>query len=224
MKYNPEIHHRPFDRAQGRRSIRLRGYDYSRAGAYFITLCAQNREHVFGEIVDGKMILNDAGRVVAESWQWLANQYDYVDLDEWVIMPNHMHGIVLLIDDENGGGGSGRGGSGRGSSRTAPTMPMAKRKPIGGLVGAFKTVSTKRINQMHGTPGVKIWQRNYYEHIIRNENELNRIRQYIINNPARWATDHENPNFSGWGGSRTAPTGTTVTGRNNFRPNENKPE
>ena len=160
-----------------RRSIRLKGYDYSKAGAYFVTICTRNRQCLFGDIADGKMVLNDVGQMVCKAWEWLATQYDYVELYEWVIMPNHMHGIIVIAD-------------GRGGSRTAPT---GNRKPVGRLVGAFKTVSTKRINRLHGTPGAKLWQRNYYERIIRNDAELNRIREYIAGNPRRWDMDRENP-------------------------------
>ncbi|MBI4773839.1 MAG: transposase [Deltaproteobacteria bacterium] len=162
-----------------RRSIRLHGYDYSRAGVYFVTICAWNRECLFGDAVDGKMILNDFGQKVAESWEWLATRHGYVKLDEYTIMPNHLHGIIVITDVVEGG------------SRTAPTE---KHKPIGRLVGAFKTMSSKGINHLRNTPGLKIWQRNYYEHIIRNDDELNRIREYIANNPAQWETDRENPN------------------------------
>jgi REP element-mobilizing transposase RayT len=170
MRKSPAKYHR--------RSIRLPGYDYTHEGIYFVTICTQNRECLFGDIIDGKIKLNDTGHVVTETWKWLAIQYDYVELDEWVVMPNHIHAIIVITDR-------------RGGSRTAPT---AKRKPIGRLIGAFKTVSTKRINQMYGSPGAKLWQRNYYEHIIRNDNELHHIRQYIIDNPLRWELDQENPN------------------------------
>ncbi len=180
LRDTPQRHHR--------RSIRLRGYDYSQSGAYFVTVCTQNRKCLFGDIADGQMVLNDAGGIVAHTWRWLATQYDYVELDEWGIMPNHMHGIIVITDVCRGG------------SRTAPT---GKRKPIGRLVGAFKTVSTNRINEMRGMPGGKLWQRNYYEHIIRNDDELNRIREYIANNPIRWEMDRENPMV---GDSRIPPT------------------
>ena len=174
---------------KNRRSIRLRGYDYSKAGAYFVTICTQNRVCLFGDIVDGKMVLNEYGKIIADSWQWLATQYDHVELDEWVIMPNHMHGIIVIVDDRTGGTGGTGGSRCTGGSRTAPTL----RKPIGRLIGAFKTVSTKHINQIRNTPGTNLWQRNYYEHIVRNENELNRIRQYIIDNPVKWKTDRNYP-------------------------------
>jgi len=160
-----------------RRSIRLQGFDYSRPGTYFVTLCSQNRECLFGNIVDGEMRLNDMGRMVADTWEWLAEQYDHVTLDEWVIMPNHVHGLIVLTDDCRGG------------SRTAPT---GKRKPVGRLIGAFKTVSTKRINELRQTPGDKLWQRNFWEHIVRDESEWHRIREYIQDNPAQWKQDQLN--------------------------------
>jgi REP element-mobilizing transposase RayT len=178
MKYDPEIHHR--------RSIRLQGYDYSQDGTYFVTLCTHNRENLLGEIKNGEMILNEYGKIIAESWEWLGVQYDYVELDAWVIMPNHMHGIIVI--NQNGGG------SGRGGSRTAPTRtaPPVKTKSLGRLIGAFKTVSTKRINQIRKTPGAIVWQRNYWDHIIRDEKSLRNIRNYIINNPLQWEEDENN--------------------------------
>jgi len=165
-----------------RRSIRLQGCDYSQEGAYFITICARDKACVFGKLVDGQMLPNDAGQIVAEAWQWLAAQYGHVELDEWVVMPNHLHGIIVISYADC-----------RGGSRTAPTGTTMKRKPLGQLIGAFKTVSTKRINDLRSTPGVGLWQRNYYEHIIRNEESLNRIRQYNANNPLQWELDRENP-------------------------------
>jgi len=175
MDYDPSKHHR--------RSIRLKGYDYTQAGAYFVTIVTQNRICLFGDIVEGEVRLSALGQIVAESWQWLAMRYEYVDLDECIIMPNHLHGIIVISDD------------GRSGSPTAPTA--GKRKPIGRLIGALKTVSTKAINEQRGTPGASVWQRNYYEHVIRNEDSLNRIREYIITNPLRWHLDRENRNAAG---------------------------
>lgn len=160
-----------------RRSLRLQGYDYSQAGAYFVTLCTQDRVRLLGDVVDDEMRLNAVGAVIAESWVWLAAQYDYVDLDEWVVMPNHLHGIIVITD------------TGRGGSRTAPE---GHRKPLGRLVGAFKTGSAKRVNLLRGTPGGPLWQRNYYEHIIRDDRSLNRIREYIARNPENWGRDRGN--------------------------------
>ena len=117
-----------------------------------------------------------------------------------MIMPNHLHGIIVIADVV-------KGGSRPGFAALCPgtTAPTEKRKPIGRLVGAFKTVSTKRINHPRNTPGLKIWQRNYYEHIIRNDDELNRIREYIANNPAQWEMDRENPNVGVGAGFKPAP-------------------
>ncbi len=195
MKYDPEKHHRG--------SIRLKGYDYSKVGAYFVTICVYNRERLLGSVIGGEMETNEAGHLAAECWEWLAEHYTYVELDEWIIMPNHLHGIVLIranndrssLPNDGRGGlpNDGRGGlpnDGRGGSRTAPT---AKAKPLGRIIGAFKTVSSKYINKCRGTPGESIWQRNYYEHIVRNESELNRIREYIAGNPRQWEWDRENP-------------------------------
>ena len=165
MTYDPAKHHR--------RSIRLRGYDYRQAGAYFVTLVCKNRELLFQD---------DRFRAIVEdAWRWLAEQHQFVDLDEHVVMPNHLHGIIGIRHARRGG------------SRTAPTVSASGHKPLGRLIGSFKTVSTKRINAIRRTPGVPVWQRNYYEHVFRSEEELNHVRQYVIDNPLHWDEDPENP-------------------------------
>ena len=169
MKYNANTHHR--------RSIRLKDYDYSQAGMYFVTIGTHNKECILGEVLDGKIRLSEYGQITANSWLWLSQQYLYIDLDEWIIMPNHLHGIIVINTECRGG------------SRTAPT----NRKPLGRLIGAFKTVSSKHINLIRNIPGAPVWQRNYYEHIIRNEKELNQIREYVLNNPLQWELDNEHP-------------------------------
>ncbi|MEA2015034.1 MAG: transposase [Thermodesulfobacteriota bacterium] len=179
MTYNPDIHNR--------RSIRLKGYDYSQAGAYFVSICTQNRECLFGKITDGQMVLNDAGKIVADEWIKTGAIRNNVALDEWVVMPNHFLGI-LVVDDR------------RGTARRAPTIeqfgqPVSNSIPT--IIRSFKSAVTKRINEIRKTPGKKLWQRNYYEHIIRDENELNRIREYIVNNPMKWGLDRENPDVVG---------------------------
>jgi REP element-mobilizing transposase RayT len=190
MKYDPNIHHR--------RSIRLPGYDYSQSGAYFVTICVYQRQCLFGEIIDGRMVLNQYGAIVAETYRWLCQRYPYLYADEWVVMPNHFHAIMVINDQTC-----------RGGSRTAPTTPNApttnlrnpttKRKPLGRLIGAFKTVSTKKINILREMPATPLWQRNYYEHIIRNPDAMDKIRQYIINNPVSWQIDQLHPdNPSKW--------------------------
>jgi REP element-mobilizing transposase RayT len=165
-----------------RRSIRLPGFDYASPGAYFVTVCSLQRRPLFGEVVNDQVRLSPLGAIAVESWQWLSAQYPYVALDEWILMPNHLHAILILREDITG--------ARRGGSRAAPTT--SRRKPLGELMGAFKTVSTKRINVLRGTPGEPVWQRGYYEHVIRGEAELKRARNYIVSNPIRWAMDREN--------------------------------
>ena len=146
-RFDPQI---PFDGAQGkhhRHSIRLKGFDYSRAGAYFVTIVTRQRECLFGEIANGEMKLNNYGSIVAKTWKWLEDQYSYIELLHGVVMPNHFHGLLMIHEN------------GRGGSRSAPTV--AKRKPLGQLVGAFKTVSTKQINLLRHAEGTVVWQRNY---------------------------------------------------------------
>lgn len=174
MTYNRDIHHR--------RSIRLDGYDYTQAGAYFITICTYEREYLFGDIVEGYMQLNDLGSIVADEWVKTAEIRQEIGLDAWVIMPNHLHGVVVI--------------NGRGTARRAPTTEQFG-KPVAGsiptIIRSFKSAATKRINEFRHTPGVPVWQRNYYEHIIRDETALARIREYIANNSQQWALDRENP-------------------------------
>ena len=177
---------------RNRKLIRLQGFDYSQPGLYFVTIVVKERQTLLGEIVGEEMEPNNLGRMVANTWEWLGDQYPHVELDEYVVMPNHIHGIIVIRNSGNGAIASHR----RGASRSAPTKPQVqdnKRKPLGRLVGAFKTVSTKNVNLHLGTTGRTLWQRNYYEHVIRSEESLMKIRQYIRDNPAKWAFDRENP-------------------------------
>ena len=193
MKYDPEIHHR--------RSIRLRGYDYSQAGAYFVTICTQGRECFFGDIVEGEMRLNDAGRVVADEWIKSAEIRREIELDDWGVMPNHFHGILVIAGRDTVFGG-------RGDRPVAPTGPQPRS--IGAVMAGFKSAVTKRINERRKTPGEKLWQRNYWEHVIRNESELNRIREYIHNNPSQWEMDKLNPQHPAWNGKGDRPVAPTA--------------
>ena len=181
------------NRVLQRRSIRLRGYDYSQAGAYFITICTQGRVCVLGEVVDGRMRLNELGKLTARVWKELPQHYAHVRLDAWVVMPNHVHGIVTL--DDVGAG-----------LKPAPTSDGEMvRHGIPEIVRGFKTFSARRINAVRGTVGTQFWQRNYFEHIIRDESGLDRIRRYIDENPLRWHKDPENPEVGA--GLKPAPTG-----------------
>jgi len=163
-------------RLSRRESLRLKDYDYSKSGAYFVTICVRKHECLLGSVVDGEMRLNDYGNIAAEGWQWLAGTYPQLDLDEWRIMPNHLHGIIILKTESQ-----------------SPPRHVIKSKPLGRLMGAFKTVSTKKINLLRQMEGLPFWQRSFYEHVIRNEGSLNRISEYIRTNPQRWELDRENP-------------------------------
>lgn len=195
-----------------RRSIRLKGYDYTQPGAYFVTVVTQDRVCLFGEIVDGRMRLNSPGKIVYEEWFRTARLRPYVELrpDEFIVMPNHIHGIIRIvdiIDDDNVVGARRRPVGARrrpvgARRRRAPTTTSGTTleqfgRPVPGsiptIIRAFKSATTRRINEWRGTPGARVWQRNYWEHIVRNEKALERIRRYIMTNPARWQMDRENP-------------------------------
>lgn len=180
MAYNPEIHHR--------RSIRLRDYDYSVAGAYFVTICAFQRECLFGEVVDGEMRLNDAGLVVVNGWQSIPRHFPHATLDEFVVMPNHVHGVVFV---NNTVGAQFIAPN----DQCTPIMQgaMNRAPTLGAIVRAFKARCTHGINQICDNPGVLVWQRNYFERVIRDERELAAIRQYIVANPTKWIEDENHP-------------------------------
>ena len=183
-----------------RSSIRLQGYDYTRQGAYFVTICTRNRACLLGDIVEGRMHLSEAGRLAQVAWEDLPHHYPHVQIDVWVIMPNHMHGIVILTkaqatDDDMRVGADPKTDVGAISKINvgAGLKPAPTCHGLSEIVRAFKTFSARRINALHNTVGTPFWQRNYYEHIIRNQSALDRIRQYIVDNPARWREDPENP-------------------------------
>lgn len=232
-----------------RRSIRLKGYDYSAPGAYFITVCTHQRQCLFGQVVAGQMELNATGLWVQACWQRLPHQFSGLTLDVFVFMPNHMHGILWLGDTPCGDGGDicdggdtpcGDGDHGGGAdicdggdaprkgeafghqvlkqpkvfqpnasplpTRTvtpispatrmiAPTHPIGTTPgSIAAIIQNFKSISTRRINQLQWSAGRTIWQRNYYEHIIRDERALQNIQNYILNNPLAWEKDQLHPN------------------------------
>lgn len=180
MRYDPDKHHR--------RSIRLKGYDYSRPGAYFITICTQQRECLFGEVVDHAMQHNDAGRMVERWWGELTKKFPSAVLDTSVVMPNHLHGILFLKSVTQTSGETI--GAGEKPSRGSPTL--------GTVLDWLKTMTTNeyirgvRHLAWKSFPG-RLWQRDYHDYVIRSEEELESIREYIQQNPARWAWDTENP-------------------------------
>lgn len=192
MTYNPEIHHR--------HSIRLKDFDYSRVGAYFITICAWQRECLFGEIVNGVMMHNDMGGIVLEEWQRTGEIRENIILDECMVMPNHFHGIIFITDNV-GATPTARpaviGNDAECCQANPQILTPHQNGPVAGSIGAmlaqFKAMVTKRINVIRNNPGCPAWQRNYYERIIRNDYELCCDREYIINNPIKWELDNENP-------------------------------
>nr|WP_315862938.1 transposase [Thermosynechococcus sp. NK55a] len=301
MPYDPERHHR--------RSIRLKGYDYTQPGAYFITICTHDRACLFGEVVEGQMRLNEAGHIAQQCWTDIPNHFPHIQLDEFIIMPNHVHGILVIVHHVHHVGARhavpphgmpphgmpphgmpphgmpphgmpphgmpphgmpphgmpphgmpphgmpphgmpphgmpphgmpphgmpphgmpphgmpphgmpphgmpphgmpphGMPPHGM-PPHGMPPPPMASPnptveqfgKPVHGslptIVRSFKSATTRHINILRGTPGAPVWQRNYYEHIIRNEDALHRIRQYIATNPLRWHLDRENADRTG---------------------------
>jgi putative transposase len=175
-----------YDKHQ-RRSIRLKGYDYSQPGAYFVTICAHNNESIFGHVINGNMHLNEFGKIVEKEWLKTFDMRKILKLDIYVIMPNHFHGIIIIAD--------GRGTLQR--ARTGEKFGKPVSNSIPTIIRLFKSATTKQINQIRQTTGMELWQHNYYEHIIRNENELNQVLEYIINNPLQWQFDKENPNRRG---------------------------
>ncbi len=180
-----------------RRSIRLQNYDYNQPGAYFVTICTHERACRFGEIADGEMQLNEYGLTVVGCWEDLPNHYPHVELGAFVVMPNHVHGIIVLVEDAHVVGAGLRPAPTEPAPTTfAPTDGPApttrpKRHGLPEIVRAFKSFSARRINERRNTPGIPLWQRNYYERVIRSESELNSVRRYIANNLLRDAEDGE---------------------------------
>ncbi len=181
-----------------RKRNRLSGFDYSQAGAYFVTIVARNRACVFGEVVGGKMALNPAGKMVDTAWCEFPEHYPGVNVDWHIVMPNHLHGIVVLAIGTNDAVGAGPGARPKSSTHaTGRPQGVAPTLGLSDVVHRFKTFTTttyiRRVASEGWSPFSRgLWQRLYYDHIIRDEEDLGRAREYIANNPARWADDEEN--------------------------------
>jgi REP-associated tyrosine transposase len=160
-----------------RKSIRKRGYDYSAAGCYFVTVCVLHKEMLLGRIDKGIVLLNDFGKIVERSWLELPHHFIGLRLDSFVVMSNHFHGLVIIESNELGT---------RAGLRPAPTN-------LSEVVGGFKSFSSRRINEARNSHGLQVWQRNYYDHIIRTDREYNLTRLYILANPFMWKYDPDNP-------------------------------
>ena len=201
IMFNPDQHHR--------RSIRLKNYDYSQPGAYFITICAQDRQCVFGEIAVGIMRANAVGNLAATCWQQIPQHFPNTQLDAFVIMPNHIHGILFLLD--NNAGVQRMGVQCRGVQLNAPTLnahkpnTMTPRNPnnmysqispqrgtLGVIIRTYKAAVTTECRKAQ--LAYMVWQRNYYEHVVRDERELQILREYLQNNPKQWEIDQLHPN------------------------------
>jgi REP element-mobilizing transposase RayT len=168
-----------------RRSVRLPEYSYRTAGAYFITLCSFGKKNIFGDIIEDQVQLSSEGQQVEACWKTIPEHFPHSSLDIYVVMPNHFHGIIWLNED--------------------PPLPQHDKsiqqerfaKPVSGsvstIIRSFKAAATRNINQLRKTSGEKLWQRGFYERVIRNEDELRNIKEYILNNPLQWALDSENP-------------------------------
>ena len=187
-KFDPQKHHR--------RSIRLKGYDYSQEGAYYVTIVTWQREFLFGNIVNQEMMLSPYGEIVQKWWEEIPVHFSNVETGAFVIMPNHVHGVIYILDERRGtvsvphdnvtqyalGG------------ETPPLRAFDGIPTLGQIVAYFKYQSTKEMNKVENTGTVtKFWQRNYYEHIIRNEKDLQNKTDYIEANPRLWNEDDENP-------------------------------
>jgi putative transposase len=169
MAYNPKRHHR--------RSIRLQNHDYASPGGYFITICTHDRAHIFGQVRNGEMVLNEFGTIATNCWNALPEHFSHIRLDESIVMPNHFHGILWINEYPEGHDKFDR----KFSDAIAGSIPT--------IIGGFKSATTRNINTSRETIGSTIWQRNYYEHIIRDEKALINIQQYIRNNPKKWNED-----------------------------------
>ena len=186
-------------------TTRLKNWDYSSNGYYHITICTKTREHIFGRIVvetglkpvSTKMTLNEYGKIVEKCWHDLPDHYSNLKLDEFVIMPNHIHGIMIIDNNDiPASAGVVETGLKPVSTRTTTPIPTQttnkKQHGLFEFVRAFKTFSSRRINELRLSPGTSVWQSRFYDRIVRDENELNRIREYIQNNPINWKNDDLN--------------------------------
>lgn len=182
---------------------RLRGYDYAQCGAYFVTMNTHGRGHLFGRVVSGPggastiqdpfMELNDHGRIVQECWDAIPAHFPGVFTDAFQIMPDHLHGIVVIGDGPGAAAADDHDGRGSATTLRDHDRPRgSKPRSLSAIVGSFKSAAARRINQLRGTPGAPVWQRNYHDRIIRNANEHERIAQYIFDNPSNWANDPDN--------------------------------
>ena len=186
-------------KSEGRHEVRLKDYDYATPGAYFVTVCTNSNQALFGEILNGRMMLNEAGQMLESWWHKIVEKFPGVQLDSHVIMPNHLHGIILIVgadpcvrpgkEPESGAGENAGEGAHMGA-------------PLHKIVQWFKTMTTNEyirgVQELGWRPFDKhMWQRSFYEHVVRRTDKMIRIRKYILNNPLRWEIDRQNPEMIG---------------------------
>jgi putative transposase len=191
-QFDPKKHHR--------RSIRLPNYDYTQIGAYYVTIVTHNRELLFGEVIDGEMHLSTFGQIAQREWERLPKRFKHIELGAFVVMPDHIHGIIIIHDNDRGTADFLKHADPQ-IPRRAPTGDNAAEqfgKPVPGsiptIVRSYKSSVALRINYARPSNSTPVWQRNYYEHFIRNERDLQAKWDYIESNPANWENDNENPN------------------------------
>ena len=159
MPFDPAIHHR--------RSCRLKNYDYTQVGTYFITICTWSKECIFGSVIQNEVNLTEAGEIALVTWQTLSNRFPNIVPDTFIVMPNHVHGILAISEQD-------------------------EKISLSTVVQAYKSIAGIVINRCLGRSSRPVWQRNYYEHIVRDDESLHHIREYILMNPAKWQDDEEN--------------------------------
>jgi putative transposase len=169
------------ERYHSRKRTRLKGFDYSQPGFYFVTICTYRRSCCLGDVVQGEIKLSEVGFAVKDVWNILPKYYPYSKLDGYIIMPNHVHGIIQITEDYQF---PGRGG--------LINPPLQPRHDLSEIIRGFKTWSSRYVHRLKNTYGMRFWQRSFYDHIIRDEDDLYNIRQYIRQNPLKWELDPEN--------------------------------
>ena len=190
---------RDFGLKYGRKSMRLPAYDYTSSGYYFVTICTRDHQCLFGDVVDGKICSNYIGEMINWHWNRIPLHFSNVELDKFTVMPNHLHGIVILVGAKHFNKES-IVASNNSKKNASPLRPIGTTpKSLSSITQNFKTITSRKYNRMKNTKARKLWQRSFYDRIIRNEKELYNIRKYIINNPLKWALDSENPqNLESW--------------------------
>jgi putative transposase len=165
----------PYTSFRQRKSPRLKNYDYSQSGAYFVTICTEGRQHLFGEVENSAMQISQTGQLCIEHWDDLPKHFPSIELDGFVVMPNHVHGILLLTEHPVG-------------TTSMQSARPTKRPKLGTVIATYKAAVTRHVHRLNLLEG-QIWQDRYNDHIIRNERSLNYVRNYVATNPERWEQD-----------------------------------